>query len=632
MEIVISLTILNRKMTNEWSVKRLSRLNISTPDKSQTIVDSLYENLEHRIEVAPQGNCPVELTDAFLRLCLAQSCGKCVPCRIGLMQLSALVEKILEGEGIRQDLMILEKAARAIADSADCAIGREAAKMVLNCLKGFRDDFMSHLNTGRCMSNFSAVPCVTFCPAHVDIPGYIALVRAGRYSDAVRLIREDNPFPSVCSLICEHPCESHCRRNIVDDSVNIRSLKRVAVEQAGHVDPPACAPATGKTVAVIGGGPTGLTAAYYLALMGHSVTVYEKHKKFGGMLRYGIPRYRLPPKFLDEDINVILSTGIRAYTNVEIGKDITFSEIQEQFDGVYIAIGAHSYKKLHIPGEDAENVLPAVQLLGAMGDDEPMDMTGKRVVVIGGGNVAMDACRTALRLGASSVRCVYRRRQEDMTALSAEIEGAISEGVELVTLMAPVSIRTDADGRACALVAQPQIPGAYRNGRPAPVSAQVPPVELPCDIIITAIGQAIDFSHFAECGIGASRAGTLQADTSGAVAGANGIYAGGDCASGPATVIKAIEAGKTAAANIDEYFGLHSQIDFDVEIPLAASTFRDACGRCNMTDRPASERVKDFELIENCMTGEQARQECSRCLRCDHFGYGSFRGGRKTAW
>jgi NADPH-dependent glutamate synthase beta subunit-like oxidoreductase len=261
-----------------------------------------------------------------------------------------------------------------------------------------------------------------------------------------------------------------------------------------------------------------------------------------------------------------------------------------------------------------------------------MDMTGKNVVVIGGGNVAMDACRTALRLGAQSVRCVYRRRQEDMTALAAEIEGAISEGVELVTLKAPVEIVTDESGAAKALRVQPQIPGAYKGGRPAPVNADAPVEELACDIVVVAIGQAIEFGHFTECGITASQAGTLQADTSGAVAGANGIYAGGDCASGPATVIKAIEAGKTAAANIDEYFGLHSQIPFDVEIPAATANLRNACGRCNMTDRPASERVHDFDLIENSMTDEQARQECSRCLRCDHFGYGSFRGGRKTAW
>ena len=607
-------------------------MSIYSPDRSQAIVDNLYENLQHRIQVAPQGNCPVELTQAFLRMCLAQSCGKCTPCRIGLDQLSALMEKILEGEGTEQDLMILEKASHAIVDSSDCAIGREAARTVLDCLRGFRDDFLSHIQTGRCMSSFAAVPCVSNCPAHVDIPGYISLVHAGRYADAVRLIREDNPFPSVCGLICEHPCENHCRRNIMDASVNIRGLKRVAVERAGHVDAPPCLPATGRKVAVIGGGPTGLTAAYFLALMGHSVTVYERRKKFGGMLRYGIPRYRLPAEYLDEDINVILSTGITAYTGIEVGRDIAFSDIQEQFDGIYIAIGAHSYKTLGIPGEDAKNVVSAVKLLGKMGDEEPADLTGMNVVVIGGGNVAMDASRTAVRLGAKSVKIIYRRRKQDMTALPAEINGAVAEGVEMVTLMAPVEICTDGSGSAYAVKVRPQLPGEYRSGRPAPKNADLPEEEIPADMIVVAIGQAIEFGHFAEAGISASKAGTLQADMSGAVAGANGIYAGGDCASGPATVIKAIEAGKTAAANIDEYLGFHTEIPFDIEIPAARSRLRSACGRCNMTDRPAAERTKDFDLIENCMTDEQAFQECSRCLRCDHFGYGSFRGGRKTAW
>ena len=610
----------------------MSRLSIHTPDKSQAVVDNLYRNLQQRIEVAPQGNCPVELTDAFLRLCLAQSCGKCTPCRVGLAQLSALTEKVLDGEGTERDLEILEKTSRAVVDSSDCAIGREAARAVLECVTGFHDDFESHIRTGQCLSSFSAVPCVSFCPAHVDIPGYIALVMKGNYADAVRLIREDNPFPSVCGLICEHPCEEHCRRNMMDAPVNIRGLKRVAVERAGHVDAPKCAPSTGKTVAVIGGGPTGLTAAYYLALMGHAVTVYERRSKFGGMLRYGIPRYRLPAKFLDEDIEVILSTGITALTNVEIGKDITFSEIQEKFDAVYIAIGAHSYKTLGIPGEDAVNVMSAVQLLGAMGDEEHVDMTGKDVVVVGGGNVAMDASRTALRLGAKSVKIVYRRRQVDMTALEEEVLGAAAEGVDMVTLMAPKAILTDSEGKVRALQVKPQIPGEYRGGRPSPKDSEEPLQEIPCDIVVVAIGQAIEFGHFAEAGISASRAGTLQADQSGAVAGANGIYAGGDCASGPATVIRAIEAGKTAAANIDEYLGYHSEIPSDIVIPDAASSLRKACGRCNMGERPALERAKDFDPVETCLTDEQAAQECTRCLRCDHFGYGSFRGGRKTAW
>ena len=512
-------------------------------------------------------------------------------------------------------------------DTADCAIGHEAAQMIFDGFAAFKDDYLSHIEHNRCISSFAAVPCATNCPAHVDIPGYIALVKEGRYDDAVRLIRENNPFPSVCGLICEHPCESHCRRNIVDTSVNIRGLKRAAIENAGSVPVPASLPATGKRVCIIGGGPTGLTCAYYLALMGHSVTLYERRKKFGGMLRYGIPRYRLPDKYLDLDINAILSTGIEAHTNVEVGKDVMFEDIMEQYDGVYIAIGAHSYKMPGIPGEDSKGVISAVELLRAMGDEEPMDLKGKRVCVIGGGNVAMDACRTALRLGAVSVQCVYRRRTEDMTALSSEISGAEAEGVEMVTLMAPARVNADGDGNVTGLVVQPQIPGDYSRGRPTPVNADAPEVELPCDMVVAAIGQAIDFGNFVECGI-PEHLGKFQTESSGAVAGKNGIYAGGDCASGPATVIMAIQAGKIAAANLDEYFGYHSEISEEIEIPQAEFKFKDACGRCNMRDRPPLERVQDFGLVEDSMSMEEVKQECGRCLRCDHYGYGAFRGGR----
>ena len=605
----------------------MSRLMIQTPGKAERTVEGLYHDLERRIAVAPSGNCPVELTGAFLRLCLAQSCGKCVPCRVGLVKMSEIIDKILNGDATEDDLETLEYSARSISDTADCAIGHEAARIIFDGFAAFRDDYLSHIHHGRCISSFAAVPCVTNCPAHVDIPGYISLVRAGRYADAVRLIREDNPFPSVCGLICEHPCEHHCRRNIVDTSVNIRGLKRAAIENAGTVPPPAPLPDTGKRVAVIGGGPTGLTCAYFLRLMGHSVTVYERRKRFGGMLRYGIPRYRLPAEYLDADIDAILSTGVEAHTGVDIGKDISFEQIIEDFDGVYIAIGAHSYKMPGIPGEDAEGVISAVELLRGMGDDEPMDLTGKRVCVIGGGNVAMDACRTALRLGAKSVRCVYRRRREDMTALEEEIAGATEEGVELVTLSAPVRVNTDEAGRVTGLVVQPQMPGDYSRGRPAPKKADAPEKELECDLIIAAIGQAIDFGNLREAGV-PEKMGKLQTENTGEVAGKNGVYAGGDCASGPATVIMAIQAGKIAAANLDEYFGYHTDVFQDIEIPTQDFHFKTACGRCNMTERPPLERVGDFALVENSMSAEEAQQECSRCLRCDHFGYGGFRGGR----
>ena len=606
----------------------MSRLQIQTPRQSERTVAELYRDLERRIAVAPTGNCPVELTGAFLRLCLAQSCGKCVPCRVGLSKMSEIIDKILDGKGSEDDLDTLEYSAKSIADTADCAIGHEAAQIISNGFAAFKDDYLSHIEHGRCISSFAAVPCVTNCPAHVDVPGYIALVGSGRYADAVRLIREDNPFPSVCGLICEHPCESHCRRNIVDTSVNIRGLKRAAIENAGKVPAPQCLPPTGKRVCVIGGGPTGLTCAYFLALMGHSVTVYERRKQFGGMLRYGIPRYRLPNEYLDADIDVILSTGIEAHTGVEVGTDVKFEDIMEEYDGVYIAIGCHSHKMPGIPGEDAVGVIPAVDLLRRMGDGEMPDFTGKRVCVIGGGNVAMDACRTAVRLGAKRVQCVYRRRQKDMTALSNEISGAAAEGVEMVTLAAPVRVSTDENNNVTGLVIKPQIPGDYSRGRPVPKNADLPEAELPCDVVIVAIGQAIDFGNFVTAGI-PEKMGRFQTERSGEVSGQNGVYAGGDCASGPATVIMAIQAGKIAAANLDEYFGFHSDISQEIEIPRAGYRFRNACGRSNMRDRPPEWRKQDFELIEESLPLQEVRQECTRCLRCDHYGYGAFRGGRQ---
>jgi NADPH-dependent glutamate synthase beta subunit-like oxidoreductase len=307
------------------------------------------------------------------------------------------------------------------------------------------------------------------CPAGVDVPGYMALVGHGRYDDAVRLIRKDNPFPIACAYICEHPCEARCRRRMIDDAINVRGLKRYAVDHAGDVPNPPCAPDTGKRVAIIGGGPSGLSCAYYLSLMGHKVTVYEEKARLGGMLRYGIPNYRLPRELLDKEINTILSTGIEVKTGITVGKDVTFEQIQHEYDCLYIAIGAHQDKKTGIPGEDSKNVISAVELLREIGDDIIPDFTGKQIVVIGGGNVAMDVTRSAVRLGAEKVTCVYRRRIEDMTALPDEVTGAMAEGVEMVTLAAPVRIESDENGVATALWVQPQLIGEEDNsGRPRP--------------------------------------------------------------------------------------------------------------------------------------------------------------------
>jgi NADPH-dependent glutamate synthase beta subunit-like oxidoreductase len=613
----------------------VSRLSIITESKAQTVVEGLYKDMERRIIASPSGLCCVDLAAAFVRTCQAQSCGKCTPCRVGLTQISNLLDDVLEGRGTEKTLELLRATAESVAQSADCAIGAEAAKMVLRGLDCFREDYLSHVREHRCSSHLEwSIPCVANCPANVDIPGYIALVGAGRSGDAVRLIRKDNPFPVACALICEHPCENRCRRELMDAPINIRGLKRAAVEGAGHVPAPACGAPTGKKVAIIGGGPAGLSCAYYLQLMGHQATVFEQRHALGGMLRYGIPAYRLPRERLQEDIECILSTGVKVHLNSRIGSEpdqVSMDQLRREYDAVFISIGAHQDKKVGIEGEDAKGVISAVELLGEIGDGKYPDFTGKRVCVIGGGNVAMDCTRTAVRCGAAKVMTVYRRRVADMTALPEEIEGAMAEGAEMVELHAPLRIETNGRGEVTGLWTEPKQIGIIKGGRPSPVDSGRENELIPCDIVLVAIGQGIDTRSFADAGIPIQR-GVIQAEDWTAVENAPGVFAGGDCVTGPRTAIRAIAAGKVAAANIDNFLGFDHKITVDVEIPDPNLADRPYCGRVNMEERPAAERRCDFTLMELPMTEKASRQEASRCLRCDHFGCGIFRGGRKTEW
>ena len=611
----------------------MSRLKIATKNVAGQTVERLYKDLERRIVASPPGICPVDLALNFLRLCHAQTCGKCVPCRVGLGQLADYLNQVLEGEATMETLGEIERLAKVISNSADCAIGYEAANMVLRGLEGFRDDYVAHIKNGKCTNHITqAIPCVALCPAGVDIPGYIALVNEGRYADAVRLIRKDNPFPTACALICEHPCEARCRRSMFDTAVNIRGLKRFAVDNAGVVPAPPCAAATGKRVAIVGGGPSGLSAAYFLSLMGHKCVVYEMKSKLGGMLRYGIPNYRFPRERLQEDIDCVLSTGVEVKYNTKIGENFSIKDLRDQYDAVYIAIGAHNDKKIGIEGEDSNNVMSAVELLDNIGNDNVPDFTGKTVAVVGGGNVAMDCVRSAVRLGAKRAIIAYRRRKEDMTALPEEVEGALEEGCELMELSSPARIEADENGNAVALWVKPQIIGRMDEwGRARPSDSSKPEVRVACDIVIVAIGQGIESRHFEEAGMPVKR-GNITAMDDGEIINIPGVFAGGDCVTGPATVIRAIAAGKVAAANIDEYLGYNHLISVDIDIPAASHADKPACGRVNLTNVPADERKCNFDHIECGMTLEEAEQESSRCLRCDHFGYGNFKGGRAEIW
>ncbi len=594
--------------------------------------EELRGQIAQRIVANPPGVCVVEQQLAMLQFCHAQTCGKCVPCRIGLGQLSLLLEDVLDNRATMETLDMIRQLADNIRITADCAIGFEAANMVLKGLEGFEEDYISHVEDRRCIGSFEQpIPCVAVCPAHVDVPGYISLAAAGRFDDAVRLIRKDNPFPTACALVCEHPCEKKCRRIMIDDAVNIRGLKRYAVDHVGadSVPTPECGPSTGKRIAVVGSGPSGLTAAYFLQLMGHQVTVFEEKKQLGGMMRYGIPSYRFPRERLQQDIDAILSTGIDVVTEARVGAD-EMKKLRDEYDAVYVAIGAHKAKQIGVEGEDSGNVIPAVDMLREIGDDKYPDFTGKNVLVVGGGNVAMDCSRTAVRCHAASVKVVYRRRQEDMTALDEEIERAMAEGVEMVTLRAPLRIEADKAGNACGLWVQPQIIGKVEHGRPSVKDADLPEYRIDCDVVIVAIGQDIDSQPFADYGLAVNRK-KIDADEFGSL-NIDGVFAGGECVQGASTVIRSVEGGKVAAANIDEYLGFHNLITCDVEIPEPILNDKVASGRIDIREVEACIGKESFEPVELPMSDEEAIDEASRCLRCDKHGCSLLRGGREVIW
>lgn len=612
----------------------MGRLTVEPAAKADGQMGEFVEAFARRVEAMPPGQCPVGMMLGQLQASMAQTCGKCTPCAQGMPKIAALLRDVAEFRATEATVGEIRAKATLLRDTADCAVGWQAGQMVLEGLDAFADEFASHVEAGTCAPGTrQTVPCVTLCPAHVNVPAYIALAEEGRFAEAVKMIRKDNPFPTACALVCEHPCEERCRRTMVDAPVNIRGIKKYIVDTvaADTVETPAPLPSTGKRVAVVGAGPSGLTCAYFLALMGHEVVVHEARKKLGGMMRYGIPAYRFPRERLDEDIRAILGAGsIEVKTECAVDA-AEMAKLAGWYDAVYVAIGAQGGKTLALVGADAEGVMSAVDLLGVIGDGEHPDFTGKKVVVIGGGNVAMDCARTSVRLGAESVTVAYRRRLEDMTALPAEVESAIAEGVEMMCLQAPERIEVDAEGRAAALVCQPQRIGAVKRGRPAPVAADKPELRLEADIVLIAVGQAIESAPFEEYGMEADRT-YFVADQYLRAMGQEGVFVGGDCQWGPKTVIMAIAAGKTAAANIDHELGFHHELDCGAAVPPARPNDRTAYGRVQVAERPACERKHDFEGVEVPMTDEEAAQECCRCLRCDVYGIGALTGRGLEAW
>lgn len=608
----------------------MSQLSIAPVAKDDAKQVPFMQEFARRIEATPPGMCPIALQLSLLQSSGCQTCGKCTPCREGIPHLERLLKQVLDLKGTPETLSIMRKKATNIKEAADCAIGWHAAEVFLKGLDTFADEYHSHVTKHRCQEGVAqTVPCETMCPAHVNIPGYIALTAEGDYAGAVNMVRKDNPFPTACGFICEHPCEERCRRTLIDAPINIRGIKKFACDNmpADKVAAPPALPKTGKKIAVIGGGPSGLTCAYFSALMGHEVHVFEGRKKLGGMMRYGIPAYRFPRERLDEDIRAILNAGdITVHYETHIGTE-EMKQISAEYDAVYVAIGAQGGKTLEMEGSDAEGVMSAVDMLTKIGDDEYPDFTGKKVVVIGGGNVAMDCARTSVRAGAESVTIAYRRRIDDMTALRSEIDSAMQEGIEMLTLQAPDHIEVE-NGHCTALFTQPQMIGPVRGNRPAPVKANKPLMRIEADIILIAVGQAIESLPFENFGMEADRTYFKANEYLQGIGTPSNVFVGGDCQVGPKTVIVAIGAGKVAARNIDHFLGFDHVLDPGVTAPAPKPNNRTACGRVNIVERPARERKNDFDAVEIEMSLEEAQQECGRCLRCDHYGCGVLEGGR----
>ncbi len=459
-------------------------------------------------------------------------------------------------------------------------------------------------------------PCSQTCPAGVNIPRYIRFIANGKFAEAVAVIRERIPFPSICGHVCFHPCEVKCQRIGLDDAITIRVLKRFATEHDTGLWKlnSKVAPPTGKRVAIIGSGPGGLTAAYYLAKLGHSVTVLEKLPEPGGMMRVGIPHYRLPKDILRAEIEEIKGVGVDIRTNTEVASlDRLF---EEGYKAIFLALGAHQGMRLDVEGEDSPRVMECVNFLRDVSLDKKVKL-GARVAVIGGGNAAIDSARTALRLGAKEVTVIYRRTRIEMPASPEEIEAALAEGVEIYFLAAPLRIVSQNDELQLECIRM-QLGEPDASGRPRPEPIKGSEFTMSFDNIIAAIGQRPEIPG--QFGLGIGRGNTIQADTNTLATDREGVFAGGDTVSGPASVIEAIAAGRQGAISIDKYLGGMGIIDEMLAPPdekVTPLTKAEKGWRVQTLKLSPEERISCFAEVELELSEEMATKEAKRCLMCD---------------
>jgi NADH-quinone oxidoreductase subunit F len=571
--------------------------------------------------VMDEATCMVDIARFFTDFCRAESCGKCAPCRIGTKRMFEILTRIARGEGEMADLDRLAEFGEMIREASLCGLGQTAPNPVLSTLRHFRGEYEAHIREKRCPSHaceaLSPVTCRSACPAHVNVPEYLALVAEGRFADALEVIRRRNPLASVCGRACHHPCEMFCRRGDVDEPVAIRHLKRFVTDRVKDIGrPPAWQGPRHGRVAVIGSGPAGLSAAYFLALMGCEVKVFEALDVVGGMLAVGVPAYRLPREVLERDVEYIRRAGVEIETHRRVE---SLGELREAgYGAVFVAAGAHDSYKLDIPGEDKDGVHDAIVFLRQAALGERASLRG-RVVVIGGGNAAIDAARTALRLGAESVAILYRRTHDEMPALPEEIEGAVMEGVDMHYLLAPIRIEGHDRVRAVRC-AEMELGDADESGRRRPVLKPHSERTFEADHVIVAVGQAPELDFSASDGRLVVKRGKAVADPVTQQAG-DGVFAGGDAVTGPATIIEAIAAGQRAACAIDVFLGGRGELPPDSGFappgkpePEESS---EAARRRPIGQRSARKRRGDFEEVLKGYSLRAARAEARRCLRCD---------------
>nr|WP_319490488.1 NAD(P)-binding protein [uncultured Desulfobacter sp.] len=578
--------------------------------------------------------CPVKQTVDFLTSLIGP---KGLPDPRGQRiseQILVLAEEIAEGTAGEEHLPAIEALVKTYEDAGSPAKTREAGRIIQGFLSDHREEFTNHIQTKNCptsdCSKLAPSPCQMACPAGIDIPTYLALIAQGKDEQAIEVIRRDNPLPWVCGLICTRPCEMMCVRARIDKPISIKFLKAFAAERAMSdcaYTNPVPQPANGKKVCVVGAGPGGLSCAYYLALMGYQVKIIEALPVSGGMLMVGIPRYRLPREVIDREVSMIEALGVEIQYNTRFGKDITKEELDRQgFEAYFIAIGAHRAWTLDIEGEkDFPKVIEAVRFLRdvALGDRH---CPGKNVVVVGGGNVAIDAARTSLRLGAENVTIAYRRTRDQMPADVEEVEQAEEEGIEFSFLTIPAAVKGEGDEIRSLSCIKAELKAKKGSNRLAPVPIEGQEFEIRADVVISAIGQYVDNKGLeAFTGINWSRRGTIDVNHASMETAQPGVFAAGDAVSGPATVIEAIGGGKRAADAIDRHLrGIPQPRAPRTPVRHKTEPVIEMTASRKMTIKPPKmpmlnlyRRRTTFQQVELGYEEADVRQEAARCLRCD---------------